>query len=412
MDARRRGTTWLALSLWLLVLALTAASGVMKALGWHGAGNTSTTALVALFAAFIAFATVGAIVAARVPGNPLGWIFVTVAFLAVLSGAAENYAFHGLVDAPGSLPAALFVGWIYAWGWYPTVGLIMQVPLLYPTGKVPGPRWRIVQRALVGLLTLVTLRYMFYPGPLDGSSSARTLPDNPVGIGFVGGPLDEVDSVVGVIVLALLGAALLSVIVRFRHSRGDERQQMKWMTVAVTFIAVAATVPQLVGLSFGQDILFAVGIAQFPIVVGIAILRYRLYEIDRLISRTISYAILTGLLVGAFIGVVVLTTDVLPFSSPVGVAASTLCAAALFNPLRKRVQRLVDRRFNRARYDAEAIVAAFTLGLRDAVDLDTVRGELLLAVGRAVEPTHASVWIRPPTRVEPGRVSRRAVAGR
>ena len=129
---------------------------------------------------------------------------------------------------------------------------------------------------------------------------------------------------------------------------------------------------------------------------GVGILKYRLYEIDRLISRTISYAILTGLLAGVFLGIVGLTTHVLPFSSPVGVAASTLAAAALFNPLRLRVQRLVDRRFNRARYDADAIVAAFTLRLRDAVDLDTVRHELLAAVDGAVKPAHASVWIRPP----------------
>ncbi len=132
-----------------------------------------------------------------------------------------------------------------------------------------------------------------------------------------------------------------------------------------------------------------------PVAMGVGILKYRLYEIDRLISRTLSYLIITGLLAGVFVGIVVLTTDVLPFSSPVGVAASTLAAAALFNPLRLRVQRLVDRRFNRARYDAEAIVAAFTLRLRDAVDLETVRSELLQAVDRAVEPAHASVWIRP-----------------
>jgi ABC-type bacteriocin/lantibiotic exporter with double-glycine peptidase domain len=133
-----------------------------------------------------------------------------------------------------------------------------------------------------------------------------------------------------------------------------------------------------------------------PLSMGVAILRYRLYEIDRLISRTLSYVIITGLLAWVFIGIVVLATDVLPFSSPVAVAASTLAAAALFNPLRLRVQRLVDRRFNRARYDAEAIVTAFTMRLRDAVDLDTVRHELLTAVDGAVKPAHVSVWIRPP----------------
>ena len=140
---------------------------------------------------------------------------------------------------------------------------------------------------------------------------------------------------------------------------------------------------------------FAVGLTALPVAMGVGILRHRLYEIDRLISRTLSYAILTGLLVGTFIGLVALTTNTLAISGRVGVAASTLAAAALFNPLRKRIQHLVDRRFNRARYDAEATVAAFTARLRDAVELDTIRADLLAAVTRAVEPTHASVWIKP-----------------
>ncbi len=136
------------------------------------------------------------------------------------------------------------------------------------------------------------------------------------------------------------------------------------------------------------------GLAALPIAIGVGILKYRLYEIDRIISRTVSYSIVTALLAGTFVGLVVLTTDVLPFSSSVGVAASTLAAAALFNPLRLRVQRAVDRRFNRARYDAEATVAAFAQRLRDAVDLDTVSADLLATVKRAVEPAHATVWIR------------------
>jgi hypothetical protein len=138
----------------------------------------------------------------------------------------------------------------------------------------------------------------------------------------------------------------------------------------------------------------ALGLTAVPLAIGVGILKYRLYEIDRLISRTISYAILTGLLVGLFVGIIVLATDVLPFSSPVAVAASTLTAAALFNPLRKRVQHLVDRRFNRARYDTEAIVAGFTARLREAVDLETAQSELLHAVDGAVQPVHASLWIR------------------
>jgi hypothetical protein len=208
-----------------------------------------------------------------------------------------------------------------------------------------------------------------------------------------------------VVVPLLAVFALLSLgsqVARYRHARGEHRQQLKWLLGGALVSIVgfgAVTVPGTLapnsrwanGLIGDASSLLLLAL---PICMGVAILRYRLYDIDRLVSRTLSYLIITGLLVGVFVGIVFLATDVLPFSSPVGVAASTLAAAALFNPLRLRVQRLVDRRFNRARYDAETIVAAFTLRLRDAVDLDTVRFELLDAVGRAVEPVHASVWLR------------------
>jgi Na+/proline symporter len=190
-------------------------------------------------------------------------------------------------------------------------------------------------------------------------------------------------------------------VVSYRRSSGESRQQLKWLMTGGVISIVGLLLAMTIGNSneFVPRILgFAgfLGVIALPVGIGVGILKYRLFEIDRLISRTLAYAILTGLLVGVFVGIVALATDVLPFSSPVGVAASTLAAAALFNPLRIRVQRLVDRRFNRARYDAEAIAAAFTLRLRDAVDLDTVRRELLAAVDGAVQPTHASVWIRPP----------------
>jgi hypothetical protein len=165
---------------------------------------------------------------------------------------------------------------------------------------------------------------------------------------------------------------------------------LKWLLSGATVSIAGLLLTPLIG---GGGFLAVVAL---PVGMGVAILKYRLYEIDRLISRTISYAILTGLLVGVFVGIVALATQVLPFSSPVAVATSTLAAAALFNPLRLRVQRLVDRRFNRARYDAEAIVTAFTLRLRDAVDLETIRSELLQAVNEAVPPAHASLWLRPP----------------
>jgi hypothetical protein len=195
--------------------------------------------------------------------------------------------------------------------------------------------------------------------------------------------------------VALFLASVLRQLLRYRHSVGDERQQLKWFlsggAVAMTGVLLASVVGGAASPAF-------VAVIALPIGIGMGILKYRLYDIDRLISRTLSYLIITGLLAGVFVGIVVLATDVLPFSSPIAVAASTLAAAALFNPLRKRVQHLVDRRFNRARYDAEAIVASFAAHLREAVDLDTVRSELLHTVDGAVRPSHASLWIRPAAR--------------
>ena len=197
-------------------------------------------------------------------------------------------------------------------------------------------------------------------------------------------------------VVLLVIASIVYQARRYRRASGERRQQLKWLAAGaaslvlcfVIFVAAGGSAALLGGLAF------SLGLSSLPLAMGVGILRYRLYEIDRLVSRTLSYAILTALLAGTFIGLIALTTDVLAISSRVGVAASTLAAAALFNPLRIRIQRLVDRRFNRARYDAEATVAAFTARLRDAVEIDAIRADLLDVVNRAVQPTHASVWIR------------------
>jgi hypothetical protein len=192
-------------------------------------------------------------------------------------------------------------------------------------------------------------------------------------------------------------ASIARQVIAFRAASGERRKQLKWLgaggALTVVFLLVVVfwtSAPGVVG-----NVLLPLAMSALPVSIGVGILKYRLYEIDRLVSRTLSYALLTALLVGVFIGLIALTTDALALSGRVGVAASTLAAAALFNPLRVRIQRLVDRRFNRARYDAEATVAALTARLRDAVEIDAIRTDLLDAVNRAVEPSHASVWIRP-----------------
>jgi hypothetical protein len=292
----------------------------------------------------------------------------------------------------GRLAVALAPGWI----------AIMLLPLpilLFPDGQLPTGRWHVTAWAYgaVGALfliaTLIADLRAFTQQPLRIDSSGNVT------------ALDHGSYVVvGSVLLFLYAAISLSWVIRqvleFRRATGARRAQLKWL-ISGGVIAIAGLMGSMTVLNHSRspvvkvlsDVALA-GVIALPISIGVGILKYRLYEIDRLISRTLSYAALTAALVGTFVGLVALTTDLLPFSSSVGVAASTLAAAALFNPLRRRVQRAVDRRFNRSRYDAEATVAAFAARLRDAVDLDTVQAELLVVVQRAVEPAHATIWIR------------------
>ena len=198
-----------------------------------------------------------------------------------------------------------------------------------------------------------------------------------------------------VIGLVWVGRAMVS----YRKAVGERRQQLKWL-MSGGAIAIIGFVLALVFSSSHNEFLRLlslgfIGVTALPVSIGVGILKYRLYEIDRVISRTLSYAIVTGLLIGVYIGLVTLSTRALPLSSPIGVAASTLAAVALFTPLRRRVQLVVDRRFNRSRYDAEITVAAFSASLRDAVDLNRIERELVGVVQRAIEPSHVSVWLRP-----------------
>jgi hypothetical protein len=392
---RRRWTTWLAGALWLLMLLLVLSMLAMKVLGWHGANNTSGSGLVALFVAFMAFATMGALVAVHVPGNPLGWLFLAIALGVAVGGLAENVAFHGLVDDPGSVPGAMVFAWVYAWVWNPTIGLIGFVLLLYPTGKVPGPRWNLVLWALVVVLSLVTATAMLHPGSLD--TDTGKLPDNPVGVGLVGDVLDAggatlLNGAAFVLVLCCAG----SVVVRLWRSRGDERQQLKWMTLAAFLLAAGMVVPSVVGLA-NTDVLFSLAMVQFPLVVGIALFKYRLYDIDRLINRTLVYVALTFVLGAAYVGLV-LGGQAL-FSSFAGgsnlaIAVSTLVVAALFLPVRSRVQGVVDRRFDRRHYDAQRTLEAFGARLRDQVELNALAADLRTVVGETMQPAHVVVWLK------------------
>jgi len=355
-----------------------------------------------LFGASIVVGGLGFVVARRQPSNSIGWLLLAAAAAFALYTVGVLYVVLDYHDHGGRLPLGR-VALAAQPTWVLGVVALGLAVALFPEGRVPSRRWRLplylylaagLWFAVVWSLSQATLH--IGPGfDVDavGNYVGRQtgFPSVVATVGWSAAPL----------LLVLLIAFVVRQAAEWRRAVGERRKQLTWLMSggAVTILAVAFTTNTTnatAGLAerVAND-LAALGVPAIAFAIGVGVLKYRLYEIDRLISRTLSYAILTGLLAGVFVGIVVLATDVLPFSSPVGVAASTLAAAALFDPLRKRVQHLVDRRFNRARYDAEATIREFAFRLRDAVDPDAIGGELLHAVNRAIEPTHLSVWINP-----------------
>jgi hypothetical protein len=334
----------------------------------------------------LAFAVVGTLIAART-GNRLGWLFLGAALAAAIVLVAYAYAARA---ATARLPGAAWAGWIFTVVLGIVSTLFFLVPLLFPDGRPPSRRWwPVVWVAIIdGLVQMVAVA-------LSDANFTNNFPKlrDPV---MVVAPLGTAYNQAEAVGLLVLLAGVISMIVRFRHSGREERLQLKWFLYAS---AVAAAVI-VVAAQLGNDPLleWEVVFPLIPVAVGIAILKYRLYDIDRLISRTLGYAIVTGLLVGLYAGLVLLATQVLLITSPVAVAASTLAAAALFTPLRRRVQHAVDRRFNRVRYDADQTVAAFAARLQEGAALDAVRSDLLAVVTTAVEPAHLSVWTAPAPR--------------
>jgi hypothetical protein len=337
------------------------------------------------------FGIVGYVIARRQPRNPIGWMLlgITVAFLLATDGG--QYAVYDYrLGHPGMPLARLGVFLSAGWVW-----LVVLLPLaigLFPDGQLSRP-WRFVLRVYIVDCSLFLGEYFWQN--LRGILAPHIKVDSTGGLASLDGSRHGWESTAtNVLAPVLVVLSILWVgrqVYAFRGSTGDRRQQLKWL-MSGGGIAVLALVTLSLGVTF-------IGIVALPIGLGIGVLKYRLYEIDRLISRTLSYAIVTGLLVGVYVAMIGLTTRLVPLSSSVGVAASTLVAVGLFTPVRRRVQHRVDQRFNRARYDAEAMVATFTSRLRDAVQLETVRSDLLNVVNSAVEPSQVSLWIRPMSRV-------------
>jgi hypothetical protein len=384
-----------------LLLALLAVDEPLAALAHQGMNANGGSAPIWITGTMGA---VGALVAWRRPGNPLGWIFLLAGVFSTVSEDASFYLVADYRIHHGSLP----LGWVAVLtqpGWAPSITLLGLAVLLFPDGALPSPRWRWPLWAYLGVAMLwIGGAAVVSAGDVIGHHVQVTSSGNLVALsGSATGP-DAWWAVLQDVFFPLLAACWLAALAAqaasYRRSSGERRQQLKWLLSGAAVAAVTFPVGLLLNGSPGLPglagrIAATVALLALPVTMAVAVFKYRLFDIDRIVSRTLAYALVSGLLIGLYAGLVLLATRVLPLSSPVAVAGSTLAAAALFNPLRRRVQQVVDRRFNRARYDADMIVAALAGRLNDAVDLDTVRDELTGAVYQALEPAQVSVWISP-----------------
>jgi hypothetical protein len=396
-DARLRGRlgTWLAFGLWAVGTVLVVAALVLLRLGGTTPGGTDRTdqAYQAVLIAFYLALSVGAWVAARRPGNPTGWLLCGPPLGGLGSQVVALYTSASLAAERGALPAVSWAAWVGDWIWCPIVISGPWLLLLFPNGQLPSRRWRPFAWLLAVLSALLLVTAALRPGPTE--MAPRIV--NPLGVEFVG----DLADVVAAIMLGALLVSAAALLLRFRRSRGEERQQIKLVVYAGAVLAVLAVIGQVVFwyLLRSGDVGVLIFWLGMPVAVAVAILKYRLYDIDRIINRTLVYGLLTALLAGVYASVVLVLGWLfggLGAEPPSwAVAGATLAVAALFQPARRRIQQVVDRRFNRRRYDAARTVEAFSARLRDEVDLDTLSAELLAVVDQTVQPTKVSLWLQP-----------------
>jgi hypothetical protein len=381
---------------WLAICAVGLLASMVAMLPLAVVSGLQFDAVVALVIG-VPCGVVGLLVARRQPGNPVGWLLIGIALCLILATDGSEYAvlrYRLGYHLPFGL-VALAVNQL----WGPGLYLFGLVVLLFPDGRLGSAWWRGALWAYLGVYVLSVLSLAVATG--------QAFAQHPVQVDSTGGP-PSTDNPVGwyaavshalllatlLFILAFIGRQILS----WRRSSGERRQQLKWLASGAAVMVAAAFLAfsQSNSSATGWQVVSGLGwftFAALPVSIGVAILKYRLYDIDRIISRTLAYALVTGLLVGVYAGLVLLATEVLGFTSSVAVAAATLAAAALFNPVRLRVQRVVDRRFNRARYNADQLIADFSARLQDDVGLDTVSSQLTGVIHSAFEPAHVGLWL-------------------
>jgi len=382
-----------------------------------GARPSSIVGDLLLFVPFTAFPIVGALIASRRPRNPIGWICLADGLLWMLIVLGEAYGSYGLAN-PGSVPFPVTINaLLYAWLWVPAVGLLGTfLLLLFPDGRLPSRKWRPLALLSGAVIVLVSVLTFIIPGPLEGLGGAR----NPFGL--QGQPWVVA---AGWIVLPLLPLCMIasaaSLVVRFRRSSGEVRQQIKWIAFAASFMGLVylaimgtSAIAWLVSPEAPSDLgnrslwgallenVMLISFASVPTAIGFAVLKYRLYDIDLIINRTLVYGSLTLMLGLLYFGGVTATQAILQAFTgqkdlpQIAIVASTLAIAALFNPLRRQVQTFIDQRFYRRKYDAARTLEDFSTQLRDETDLEGLRGELEKVVRDTVQPEHVSLWLREP----------------
>jgi hypothetical protein len=395
-SARRRWPAALAWALWALALAGLAATPWFDHL-LRGAQRPDLTQVhadtVPYLLAIVVAATVGAVLAGRRPAHPVGWLLLALGLAVAASGVADGAARYGLLARPGVLPGAR---WAATWSpatLFLALACIGFVLLLTPTGSLPSPRWRWWARVAAAGPALLLVAVIFGPFTIPPYQSL----DKPLELPALDGVLLGATVLAFAVIAAGLVAGAWSLVLRFRRARGTERLQLRWIALAAGVCGAGAVVV-LAGMLLDATALFllvlGVCLAVLPLAVGAAILRYRLYDLDRIISRTLAWGLLTVLLGGGYAAVVLGLGALLGHRSSLLVAAATLALAAAFQPARRWVQRLVDRRFDRRRYDASRTIAAFSGRLRQQVDLDTLTAELLEVVEQTMQPTRAWLWLR------------------
>ena len=358
--------------------------------------------------AVLSAATVGAVLTSRRPRHPVGWLLLGFALSLTASGVITSYVTYGLLARPGALPAVHLVARYYPATGAAALALLSLVLLLTPTGSLPSPRWRwwavITAATPVALVLVVPV----VPGRLDPQLLLTSTPFSDRALGGVVLAATRVALVVTALAVAVAAGSL---VLRFRRAQGVERQQLRWVALAATLMLLAGPVvlaPVALGIPVLAEWAPPVWVVVLPVAVGAAILRYRLYDLDRIISRTLAYGLLTLLLGGGYALVVLGLGQLLGRESPLVVAAATLAVAAVFQPARRQVQAVVDRRFNRRRHDTTRIIEEFGTRLHQQVDLDTLTAELLGVVDQTMQPTQVSLWLRPqgPSSAAGGTVAR------